>query len=33
MLEDYDIVSFYGFKIEQHVKEHAQQKNKDWNHC
>ena len=36
MLEDYDIVHFTicwdGFKIEQHVKKHAQQKNKDWNH-
>ena len=35
MLEDYDIVHFtirFGFKIEQHVKKHTQQKNKDWNH-
>ena len=34
MLEDYDIVHFtIRFKIKQHIKKHAQQKDKDWNHC
>ena len=31
MLEDYDDVHFT--KIKQHVKKHAQQKDKDSNHC